>query len=99
MPWGDRTGPMGYGPMTGRGAGYCAGYQMPGFANPTPGRGFWGGVYPGMPALAYSQTYPSYGQAGYYGGFGRSFGFGRGIGRGWSGRPRGMGRGRFMYGW
>jgi hypothetical protein len=27
------------GPMTGRAAGYCAGYQMPGYANPQPGRG------------------------------------------------------------
>lgn len=27
------------GPMTGRAAGYCAGYSMPGFANPVPGRG------------------------------------------------------------
>lgn len=34
MPRGDRTGPDGTGPMTGRGAGYCAGYAMPGFANP-----------------------------------------------------------------
>jgi hypothetical protein len=40
MPRGDRTGPMGYGPMTGRGAGYCAGYGMPGYANPIPGRGY-----------------------------------------------------------
>lgn len=24
MPGGDRTGPMGYGPLTGRGMGYCA---------------------------------------------------------------------------
>ena len=24
MPGGDRTGPMGQGPLTGRGAGYCA---------------------------------------------------------------------------
>jgi len=50
MPAGDRTGPMGMGPMTGRGAGYCAGYGMPGYANPVYGRGFgqgwargWGG--------------------------------------------------------
>ena len=28
------------GPMTGRGAGYCAGYGAPGYANPIPGRGF-----------------------------------------------------------
>jgi hypothetical protein len=40
MPGGDRTGPMGLGPMTGRGAGYCAGLPTPGFMNPVPGRGF-----------------------------------------------------------
>ncbi|MBC7248832.1 MAG: DUF5320 domain-containing protein [Anaerolineae bacterium] len=46
MPRGDRTGPMGMGPMTGRAAGYCAGYGVPGYANPIPGRGYgmgWGG--------------------------------------------------------
>ncbi|MGC1119508.1 MAG: DUF5320 domain-containing protein [Candidatus Methanofastidiosia archaeon] len=42
MPRGDRTGPLGEGPMTGRAAGYCAGYSTPGFANPVPGCGFWG---------------------------------------------------------
>ena len=42
MPRGDGTGPMGMGPMTGRAAGYCAGYATPGFANPAGGRGFWG---------------------------------------------------------
>jgi len=42
MPAGDRTGPMGMGPMTGRAAGYCAGYDVPGYANPGPGRRFWG---------------------------------------------------------
>ena len=41
MPAGDRTGPMGFGPMTGRGAGYCAGFPEPGYMNPIPGRG-WG---------------------------------------------------------
>jgi hypothetical protein len=33
------------GPMTGRAAGYCGGYDAPGWANPVPGRGFglgWG---------------------------------------------------------
>jgi len=30
------------GPMTGRAAGYCAGYNMPGYANAFPGRGFGG---------------------------------------------------------
>lgn len=32
MPRGDRTGPAGMGPMTGRGMGYCAGYNAPGYA-------------------------------------------------------------------
>lgn len=40
MPGGDGTGPGGLGAMTGRAAGYCAGYNMPGYANPIPGRGF-----------------------------------------------------------
>jgi len=39
MPDGDRTGPNGIGPMTGRAAGYCAGYNVPGYANPFGGRG------------------------------------------------------------
>lgn len=39
MPRGDRTGPMGQGPMTGRRAGFCAGYESPGFTNPVPGYG------------------------------------------------------------
>jgi len=47
MPGGDRTGPMGAGPMTGRAAGHCAGYDMPGYAGPGyAGRGLglrWGG--------------------------------------------------------
>ena len=30
MPYGDRTGPMGQGPMTGRALGYCAGFDAPG---------------------------------------------------------------------
>ena len=56
MPGGDRTGPLGQGPMTGRALGYCTGYPDPGFANFGPGygrgfgrgwgrgfgRGFWG---------------------------------------------------------
>jgi hypothetical protein len=32
------------GPMTGRGAGYCGGYDVPGYANAGPGYGMgWGG--------------------------------------------------------
>ncbi|MEA5115168.1 MAG: DUF5320 domain-containing protein [Geobacteraceae bacterium] len=40
MPRGDGTGPRGMGRMTGRGAGFCVGYDMPGFANQFTGRGF-----------------------------------------------------------
>ena len=40
MPRGDGTGPMGMGAMTGRAAGFCAGFGTPGYANPAPGRGF-----------------------------------------------------------
>ena len=42
MPGGDRTGPRGMGPMTGRAAGFCPGYGAPGYGNAIPGRGFWG---------------------------------------------------------
>jgi len=38
MPGGDGTGPAGLGPMTGRTAGFCAGYPVPGFANPVGAR-------------------------------------------------------------
>ena len=44
MPRGDRTGPEGRGPLTGRRAGYCAGYDVPGNMNermPPNGMG-WG---------------------------------------------------------
>lgn len=44
MPKGDRTGPMGMGPMTGRAAGFCAGYETAGFANPAFNRGSGGGL-------------------------------------------------------
>ena len=30
------------GPMTGRAAGFCAGYGAPGFMSPAGGRGYWG---------------------------------------------------------
>ena len=56
MPRGDRTGPAGMGPMTGRAAGYCAGYAVPGYMNPYGGRlgagygrgrgRWWGYPYP-----------------------------------------------------
>jgi len=78
MPAGDGTGPMGYGPMTGRRAGYCAGLQTPGYMNPMPGRGWgrgwgrgrgsgrgrgWGhGYYP----MGVPGVPPAYGVAPYY---------------------------------
>ena len=83
MPGGDRTGPLGWGPMTGRAAGYCAGYPVPGYLNPIPGRG-WFGVGRG--------GFPWGGGRGRF--FGRGFGFGRGRGRG-----RGWGRSGFGPGW
>ncbi len=39
MPCGDGTGPIGMGSMSGRGAGYCAVYDVPGCMNPMLGRG------------------------------------------------------------
>jgi len=38
MPGGNGTGPQGMGPMTGRGAGFCAGNSITGYINPTAGR-------------------------------------------------------------
>jgi len=42
MPFGNGTGPAGLGSMSGRGAGFCAGYGVPGYLNPAGGRGVWG---------------------------------------------------------
>jgi hypothetical protein len=44
MPGGDRSGPRGLGPMTGRGLGYCAGYPTPGYSR---GPGWGHGMYSG----------------------------------------------------
>ena len=96
MPLGNGTGPAGMGPMTGRAAGFCAGYPVPGYMNPALGRaGFYGA---GAPAVGLYGA-GSYGYGMPYGGYGnpwlrRGFGFGRGFGRGWG---RGRGRGRFGY--
>ena len=107
MPFGDGTGPAGLGPMTGRSAGFCAGFGVPGYVNPAVGRAAFYGT--GVPAFgAYGAGLYGYG-AGYgmpYGGYGmpyagrvnpwlrRGFGFRRGFGRG---RGWGRGRGRFGY--
>ncbi|MDI9570417.1 MAG: DUF5320 domain-containing protein [Pseudomonadota bacterium] len=50
MPRGDRTGPRGLGAMTGRAAGFCAGFGVPGYANPVAGRGFGMGFGRGLGA-------------------------------------------------
>lgn len=80
MPRGDRTGPMGQGPMTGRGAGYCAGFNAPGYANPVPRAGL--GLRRGFGrGFTNSPTYSGAGR-GFRGGFGRGRGAGPGAGRG-----------------
>jgi len=71
MPGGDRTGPMGAGPRTGRAAGFCAGYDVPGYMNPY---GMYGGGWGGG----------GWGGGGW--GRGRGRGRGMGWGRGWGGR-------------
>ena len=43
MPREDRTGPQGMGPMTGRGAGVCAGYSNPATVSGFGRRFGWGG--------------------------------------------------------
>jgi hypothetical protein len=43
MPFGDRTGPAGLGPGTGRGAGFCGGFGIPGSLNRGGRFGFFGG--------------------------------------------------------
>ncbi|MFC1669580.1 DUF5320 domain-containing protein [Spirochaetota bacterium] len=48
MPGGDKRGPLGQGPITGRKAGYCTGHHSPGFTkqggNAYGGRGFLSGT-------------------------------------------------------
>lgn len=68
MPAGDGTGPAGMGSMTGRAAGFCAGYPSPGYMNPYGGRYFTGGFGMGR------GVGPGFGR-----GRGRGFVRGRGI--------------------
>ena len=103
MPFGDGTGPAGLGPMTGRAAGYCAGFPVPGYMNPVPGGvGYYGGSFGpyGAGSYGYGAGYaaPYAGRFNPWFGRGFGFGFGRGFGRGQGrgfGRGRGRGRGRF----
>ncbi len=75
MPRGDRTGPAGAGPMTGRRMGYCTGHNTPGYLNPQNqpgfGRGFWGGGR----------------HRGCYGNAGPAWGWGRGWGWNYAPQP------------
>ena len=48
MPRGNGTGPFGQGPRTGRGAGFCAGFDKPGFVSGGQGRGQGQGMGRGM---------------------------------------------------
>jgi hypothetical protein len=89
MPSGDGTGPAGMGPMTGRAAGHCAGYPVPGYMNPAGGAGW---VNPAVGRVGFygagAPAFGAYGAGMPYGGWGhRGFGFGRGWGR-----RRGRGR-------
>lgn len=65
MPAGDRTGPWGAGPRTGRGFGFCSGYAAPGYMTPGPGLGLGRGFGRGL---------------GLGRGYGRGMGMGRGRG-------------------
>ncbi|MCD6519190.1 MAG: DUF5320 domain-containing protein [Anaerolineae bacterium] len=68
MPWGDGTGPAGLGPMTGRGAGYCAGYPVPGYMNPWPRLGMgwgWRGGGHGWRNMYYATGLPGWLRFGY----------------------------------
>jgi len=71
MPGGDGTGPGGMGPMTGRAAGFCAGYSVPGYMNPVGGRGYWGwgrgfrGGGRGWRNWYYATGLPGWARAGY----------------------------------
>lgn len=72
MPRGNRRGPLGEGPMTGRAMGYCNGHDAPGAAY---GRGFAGG-------LGLGRRWGGAFGFGAYDGFGRGRGRGMGYGRG-----------------
>lgn len=99
MPGGDRTGPRGSGPMSGRGAGYCAGFDTPGSQNPGFGRGRGLGFGRGQGFGRGRGPGRGRGQ-----GLARGLGRGAGPGFGWgfaqgSGASGGAGLGRGGRGW
>ena len=71
MPGGDGTGPGGMGSMTGRAAGFCAGYPAPGYVNSVGergmgmgwGRGRGGGFGRGFGWGRAGYGFPAYGSA------------------------------------
>jgi len=66
MPRGDGTGPMGMGPMTGRGAGFCNGFSTPGYANQSGG-GFFGRMFGrGFRRMFYATGVPGWARYGNY---------------------------------
>lgn len=66
MPFGDRTGPAGLGPRTGRSAGFCGGYQVSGCMNSFGGRFFAGrGGGRGRRNRFYATGLPGWAMAGY----------------------------------
>jgi hypothetical protein len=75
MPFGDRTGPLGLGPRTGRAMGFCAGFEVPGSVNPFPGQGWlgfgrgrgrgWFGGGRGWRHRYWATGLPEWGRAGY----------------------------------
>lgn len=101
MPGFDGTGPMGMGPMTGRGMGYCV---IP-LSNRGAFRVSYGypGIYgalapttcPYIPYFGWTAPYVSFWRPRFGFGFGR--GWGRGFGRRWFGFGRS--RSRWFLGW
>ena len=90
MPQGNRTGPEGAGPMTGRAMGYCAGYEMAGFETAPGGRAGRGlGLGLGR-RFGGGRGGASFRRAG---GFGGGLGAGRGRAAAYGGRfSAGLGR-------
>ena len=66
MPGGDRTGPMGQGPLTGRGFGNCLAYGIPAIAG-------------AVAAFGFGRRRGWFGR-GFGRGMARGFGLGRGLG-------------------
>ena len=66
MPGFDGTGPLGFGPMTGRSAGYCMGYVVP-QGTGYYGRGLGQGFGRGFRRMYYATGLPGWARFGYPG--------------------------------